>query len=121
MSTHETGLPCLIKVYENFDSFKINDIVEFIGILSQDPSLAYMHDEHTDAVYMSLREQQMKLPAENEEENSMETESAQTNTRQQVLSSFPPSLVPRLNCIKSYHLKHNNPLLSRIEPNTSSK
>ena len=78
LSTHETGLPCLIKVYENFDSFKINDIVEFIGILSQDPSLAYMHDEHTDAVYMSLREQQMKLPAENEEENSMETESAQT-------------------------------------------
>jgi len=106
-------------VYENFDSFKINDIVEFVGILSQDPSLAYMHDEHTDAVYMSLREQQIKSTGN--EENSMETDqSTESNKNQQVLSSFPPSLVPRLNCIKSYHLIHNNPLLNRFDSNTSS-
>lgn len=120
LSNSETGLPCLVKVYENFDSFKINDMVEFIGILSQDPSLAYMHDEHTDAVYMSLREQQTTKPPA--DENSMETD--QTNpdeSKRQVLSSFPPSLVPRLNCIKSFHLIHNNPLLSRFESNTTSR
>ena len=37
----ETGVSCLVKVYSDADSFKLNDTVEFIGILSVDPVLGY--------------------------------------------------------------------------------
>ena len=30
----------LPKVYDQFDTFRVNDVVEFIGILSVDPELA---------------------------------------------------------------------------------
>ena len=37
----ETGTPCLVKVYNDADSFKLNDVVEFVGVLSVDPVLGY--------------------------------------------------------------------------------
>ena len=118
MSTNETGLPCLVKIYEDFDSYRINDMVEFIGILSQDPSLAYMHDEHSDSVYMSATNQQM-TNKNADDVSSMDIDqsalkSLENNNKKQILSAFPPSLVPRLNSIKSYRLIHNNPLLNRF-------
>ena len=45
----------------------------------------------------------------------METDQPDSNDKKVVLSSFPPSLVPRLNCIKSYRLIHNNPLIDRTK------
>lgn len=33
--------------------------------------------------------------------------------RKVVLSAYPPSLVPRLHCVLSHKLQHNNPLLGR--------
>jgi len=118
LSTNETGLPCLVKIYEDFDSYRINDMVEFIGILSQDPSLAYMHDEHSDSVYMSATNQQM-TNKNADDVSSMDIDqsalkSLENNNKKQILSAFPPSLVPRLNSIKSYRLIHNNPLLNRF-------
>ncbi len=115
LATNETGLPCLVKIYEDFDSYRINDMIEFVGILSQDPSLAYMHDEHSDSVYMSATNQQL---TKNMDDASMDIDQSALksldNNKRQILSAFPPSLVPRLNSIKSYRLIHNNPLLNRF-------
>ena len=143
--SNEAGVPCLVKTYENFDNFKLNDTYEFIGILSQDPALAYQYDEHSDglqAVSQQLYQQQQdELMAESfklnlQENNSMETEQSGANNTasraasaycyckdedrfkflknpKTILSSFPPSLVPRLHCIKAFNLTHNNPLIPR--------
>ena len=46
LGDNEQGHACLVKIYDRFDDFKLNDMVEFVGILSQDPSLAYDEDEH---------------------------------------------------------------------------
>lgn len=113
LGSDESGVACLVKVYENFDSYKINDIVEFVGILSKDPSLAYMHDENGDSVYMSATNQQMT--SDKTKMDQMETDEpneTENQDKKASLSSYPPSLVPRLNCIKSFRLVHNNPLLS---------
>ena len=94
-------------------------MVEFIGILSQEPALAYQHDEHGDSNYHCFQMNEKLLSKISLEENSMETETDSNcrceNKESQsiVLSSFPPSLVPRLHCIKSHHLMHNNPYLNK--------
>jgi hypothetical protein len=39
-SGQKTGVvECIVKVYDNGDKFKLNDMIEFIGILSFDPDL----------------------------------------------------------------------------------
>merc|ERR1712127_383536 len=38
-----------------------------------------------------------------------------------VVSSFPPSLVPRLHCIKSFNLMHSNPLFRVFQKETETK
>lgn len=117
LASNETGHACLVKLYENFDQFKINDIVEFIGVLSQEPSLAYEVDENGDMHHQNFQMSEKLMREVTLEENSMETDdpkdtkSQQKNT--QVLSSFPPSLVPRLHCLKSYRLMHNNPYMNK--------
>ncbi len=35
----EKGPACIVKVYDNADDFKLNDVVEFIGVLSNDPAM----------------------------------------------------------------------------------
>lgn len=173
----EHGHACLVKIYDRFDEFKLNDMVEFVGILSQDPSLAYEHDEHTHfmesdaagliaAAASSVEAHQdewqpQRVEEERREENKTETfklvddrtdqdGGAQNGnglvdhayckcaadlidisvTRQVkhmhshkkvVLSSYPPSLVPRLHCVLSYKLSHNNPLLTRSFFSSKSK
>lgn len=150
LSEHETGHACLVKIYDNFDEFKLNDMVEFVGILSQDPSLAYEHDEHTHFMESNYPQPPQDWQAQGEqieeerrdEETKTETFKIETNaiesdhsyckcaaelvdvsvTRQVkhthshkkvVLSAYPPSLVPRLHCVLSHKLSHDNPLLDR--------
>lgn len=151
---HESGHACLVKIYDNFDEFKLNDMVEFVGILSQDPSLAYEHDEHTcfmennhglpmpsdwqPEAQEEQRDEQTKTEtyklenATNASANAIENDHSYFKcnaelvdvsvTRQiqhthshkrVVLSAYPPSLVPRLHCVLSHKLSHNNPLLDR--------
>jgi hypothetical protein len=112
LQSNETKTACLVKIYENFESFKINDIVEFVGIMSQDPSLAYMHDEHLDEPAL------ITYPHANEnDENTMEIDNQNGEKKSKPLSSFPPSLVPRLHCIRAFHLYHNNPLVNSLYVN----
>uniref|UniRef100_A0A4W6CXN6 Mini-chromosome maintenance complex-binding protein n=1 Tax=Lates calcarifer TaxID=8187 RepID=A0A4W6CXN6_LATCA len=89
----EKGPSCLVKVYEDWDSFKLNDTLEVYGILSVSPALSALADEK-DASSSLLD------PAE-----CMET------AEEQRVHSPPASLVPRLHMLYAKTLPHNNPLL----------
>ena len=111
------GISCLVKVYENFEQFKINDLVEFIGVLTIDPSLAFCNQ---------CLNKQKQQQTETNENNKMETDNEifdyMISSHRQTLNTCscsyaPPSLVPRLHSIKSFHLKHENPLVENIRGN----
>lgn len=89
----EKGPSCLVKVYEDWDSFKLNDTLEVYGILSVSPALSALADEK-DASSFLLD------PTE-----CMET------AEEQRVHSPPASLVPRLHMLYAKPLPHNNPLL----------
>uniref|UniRef100_A0A671XTV6 Mini-chromosome maintenance complex-binding protein n=1 Tax=Sparus aurata TaxID=8175 RepID=A0A671XTV6_SPAAU len=99
----EKGPSCLVKVYEDWDSFKLNDTLEVFGILSVSPALSALADEK-DASSSILD------PTE-----SMET------AEEQRVHSPPASLVPRLHMLYARPLPHNNPLLpsATLEDNSA--
>uniref|UniRef100_A0A7N6AQ28 Mini-chromosome maintenance complex-binding protein n=1 Tax=Anabas testudineus TaxID=64144 RepID=A0A7N6AQ28_ANATE len=99
----EKGPSCLVKVYDDWDSFKLNDTLEVFGILSVSPALSALADEKD--VSSSLLD-----PAE-----CMET------AEEQRVHSPPASLVPRLHMIHAKSLPHNNPLLpsATLEDNSA--
>ena len=142
-TSNDNGVACLVKIYDHFDNYKINDIFEFVGVLSQDPSLAYTYDDNVCSIsyeqHQKQQEEQIasfsKISLDNNDENSMDTEQTNALTqnslntcncteqdqanfvnsslRKVILSNFPPSLVPRLHCLKAYRLPHDNPLLGK--------
>ncbi|CAL8257078.1 unnamed protein product [Lota lota] len=90
----EQGPACLVKVYENWDSFKLNDTLEVYGILSVNPALSALADQKDTSSSLILD------PTE-----SMET------AEELRVHSPPSSLVPRLHLLHTQRLTHNNPLL----------
>ncbi|XP_057197901.1 mini-chromosome maintenance complex-binding protein [Triplophysa rosa] len=88
----EKGPACLVKVYEDWDSFKLNDMLEVFGVLSVDPALSVIADEREASSLMDPTD-------------SMET------IEEQRVHSPPASLVPRLHMLYAQPLVHNNPLL----------
>ncbi|KAM3606118.1 uncharacterized protein V6R79_010844 [Siganus canaliculatus] len=99
----EKGPSCLVKVYEDWDSFKLNDTLEVFGILSVSPALSALADEK-DGPSALL-----------DPTDSMET------AEEQRVHSPPASLVPRLHVLHTRRLPHNNPLLpSTTLDNTSA-
>ena len=137
-------LPCLVKVYDNYEHLRLNEMYEFVGILSQDPSLAYMEDEHGDRCCLDSQQQlanehqqqqqdehakiaieNLNISKENDDEKSsfgktLVNNNSSTTTSAQHVSAFPPSLVPRLHCIKFCSLVNDNPLL-RLQNNEERK
>ncbi|XP_042357598.1 mini-chromosome maintenance complex-binding protein [Plectropomus leopardus] len=99
----EKGPSCLVKVYEDWDSFKLNDTLEVFGILSVSPALSALADEKD--VSSALLD-----PAE-----CMET------AEEQRVHSPPASLVPRLHMLYARPMPHNNPLLpsATLEDNSA--
>ncbi|KAG8517368.1 Mini-chromosome maintenance complex-binding protein, partial [Galemys pyrenaicus] len=89
----EKGPACLVKVYEDWDCFKVNDVLELYGVLSVDPVLSVLSSEERDA---SLLLDPM--------------ECADTAEEQRVHSP-PASLVPRIHVVLAQKLQHINPLL----------
>ncbi|KAH8238961.1 hypothetical protein KR038_010558 [Drosophila bunnanda] len=77
------SMACMVKVYEDFDSYQLNTLVDFVGFLSVDPSLdaASLNMEG----YESLSELQAAHPS--------------------------PFLIPRLHAFGFQTLAHANPLL----------
>ncbi|XP_023281706.1 mini-chromosome maintenance complex-binding protein [Seriola lalandi dorsalis] len=92
----EKGPSCLVKVYKDWDNFKLNDTLEVFGILSVSPALSALADEK-DASSSLLDP----------------TECMETAAEQRVHSP-PASLVPRLHMLYAKPLPHNNPLLPSI-------
>ncbi|XP_076142242.1 mini-chromosome maintenance complex-binding protein [Alosa pseudoharengus] len=88
----EQGPACLVKVYEGWESFKLNDTLEVFGILSVDPTLSGVAEEKEATSLLDPTD-------------SMET------AEEQRAHSPPPSLVPRLHMVYALPLQHNNPLL----------
>uniref|UniRef100_A0A8C1A696 Mini-chromosome maintenance complex-binding protein n=1 Tax=Cyprinus carpio carpio TaxID=630221 RepID=A0A8C1A696_CYPCA len=88
----EKGPACLVKVYEDWDGFKLNDMLEVFGILSVDPALSVIADEREASSLLHPTE-------------GMET------VEEQRVHSPPASLVPRLHMLYAQPLVHNNPLL----------
>ncbi|XP_050021910.1 mini-chromosome maintenance complex-binding protein [Alexandromys fortis] len=43
----EKGPACLVKVYEDWDCFKVNDVLELYGVLSVDPVLSILNNEES--------------------------------------------------------------------------
>ncbi|TMS04444.1 Mini-chromosome maintenance complex-binding protein [Larimichthys crocea] len=99
----EKGPSCLVKVYEDWESFKLNDLLEVYGILSVNPALSALADEKDTS--SSIQD-----PTE-----CMET------AEEQRVHSPPASLVPRLHMLYARPLPHNNPLLpcTTVEDNSA--
>ncbi|XP_065184738.1 mini-chromosome maintenance complex-binding protein-like [Sycon ciliatum] len=85
----ERGPPCIVKVYEDIESYRVNEMVEFVGVLSVDPALASDSYTHSAA------------------EVGMDVDTA----KEDAAHAPPPSIVPRLHCIVVRRLPHSNPLL----------
>lgn len=91
---NECGPACLIHVYDQESTFKVNDMVEFIGVLSVDPGLAVFSDhDMVDNVQEPLGPSPEDL----------------ITPEEQAVHHPPPSLVPRLHVLASHCLTHSNP------------
>ncbi|XP_059088631.1 mini-chromosome maintenance complex-binding protein-like [Tigriopus californicus] len=86
------GKAAIIKFYNSNASFSINDVYEFVGIISLDPSLASMpHEGDMEQDYFE-----------------------QFNQQERLVQSPPPSLIPRLHVIKQKVVLHSNPNLTEM-------
>jgi hypothetical protein len=83
---------CMVKVYTDFENFKLNTVVDVIGFLSVDPALDGALDEPDD--FEDITEKQAKNP--------------------------PPSLIPRLHAIHVNAVDNLNPLLDDPDHLTSN-
>jgi len=83
------GQAAIVKIYDTPEgTFALNDVVEFVGVVSLNPMLAQVPLEGSDDAFadqFDRREVQAKNP--------------------------PASLVPRLHVLQHFKLKHVNPLL----------
>lgn len=95
----ERGPACLVKVYENWDGFKLNETLEVFGILSVSPALSVLADEK-DASSALLD------PMEGVE-----------SAEEQRAHCPPASLVPRLHMLHARRPPpHHDPLLLYCAP-----
>ncbi len=94
------GKACLVKLYDSNGSdnnFAVNDVVEFVGIVSLDPTLAVADEDDGESIF------------------------AQFNREENAARRPPPSLVPRLHVLRHRKLGHLNPGLPRVLPSTLPK
>ncbi|XP_075703860.1 mini-chromosome maintenance complex-binding protein isoform X2 [Rhinoderma darwinii] len=89
----EKGPACLVKVYENWDSFKVNDVLEVYGVLSVEPALSALNKD---------RDPMSSL---------LDPEDGADTLEERRAHSPPTSLVPRIHAIVIHRLPHTNPLI----------
>uniref|UniRef100_A0A8C4U1M7 Mini-chromosome maintenance complex-binding protein n=1 Tax=Falco tinnunculus TaxID=100819 RepID=A0A8C4U1M7_FALTI len=122
----EKGPACLVKVYESWDTFKVNDVLEVYGILSVDPVLSIVNNEESQPVIQlfcdSLENLVVRLQNPVEYENptcihrkmdssALDPMECMDTAEEQRVHSPPASLVPRIHVILAQKLQHINPLL----------
>ncbi|XP_014368610.2 mini-chromosome maintenance complex-binding protein [Papilio machaon] len=81
---------CIVKIYDESENLKLNDMIEVIGFLSVDPSLS----------------------GEFQQENNSFLEPESETDAETITHNPPPSLVPRLHAVVVKKLDHCNPLLT---------
>lgn len=91
----EQGPACLVKIYTECTKICVNDMLEVVGVLSNDPALA-------------------SFPDEEKKSSFVEPATDMVGVEEEMAHSPPPSLVPRLHAVAISKLSHNNPHL----PNT---
>ncbi|KAM3913776.1 mini-chromosome maintenance complex-binding protein [Leptodactylus fuscus] len=100
----EKGPACLVKVYDNWDNFKVNDVLEVYGVLSVEPLLSSLNDD---------RDSMSSLLDPSDGADVLEEQRAH---------SPPTSLVPRIHAIVIHKLSHTNPLIpSSVNETVDSK
>lgn len=99
----EKGPSCLVKVYEDWDSYKVNDTLEVYGILSVSPALSDIANK------------------EDGTSSFLDSTECMETAEEQRVHSPPASLVPRLHMLYAKQVLHNNPLLpsATLEDNSS--
>ncbi|XP_045450712.1 mini-chromosome maintenance complex-binding protein [Melitaea cinxia] len=80
---------CIIKVYEDDENLKINDMIEVVGFLSVDPALSGEFASEKNSLLEPVSETEAEIITHNP----------------------PPSLVPRLHAVYVKKLDHCNPLI----------
>ncbi|CAH0729506.1 unnamed protein product, partial [Brenthis ino] len=83
------SMSCIMKLYEEDENLKLNDMIEVVGFLSVDPALSGEFQPETDALLEPLSESEAEILTHNP----------------------PPSLVPRLHAVYVKKLNHCNPLV----------
>ncbi|XP_072947290.1 mini-chromosome maintenance complex-binding protein [Epargyreus clarus] len=90
---------CIVKIYDEDNNLKLNDMIEVVGFLSMDPALSgEFHGEKNSLL-------------EPEEGSDVET----------ITHNPPPSLVPRLHAVHVKKLDHCNPLVKSFDQETVLK
>ena len=83
-----SGQAVIVKLYDvPEETFSVNDIVEFVGIVSLDPSLAQLPIEGADEIFAQFQQQE------------------------HAVRNPPASLIPRLHVLHYSKSVHSNPLL----------
>ncbi|XP_023938645.1 mini-chromosome maintenance complex-binding protein [Bicyclus anynana] len=80
---------CIVKIYDDSDNLKINDMIEVVGFLSVDPALSGEFQAEKDPLLAPECESEAEIITHNP----------------------PPSLVPRLHAVYVKKLEHCNPLV----------
>ncbi|KAM4032024.1 mini-chromosome maintenance complex-binding protein isoform 2-T2 [Anomaloglossus baeobatrachus] len=89
----EKGPACLVKVYENWDDYKVNDVLDVYGVLAVEPALSVL-TEDSDLV------------------SSLLDPAVCMDTQEEQRSHSPPtSLVPRIHAMVIHKLQHPNPVI----------
>lgn len=93
------SMSCIVKIYDDSDNLKLNEMIEVIGFLSVDPALSGEFQTEKNELL----------------EPDIETE-AETITH-----NPPPSLVPRVHAVHVKKLEHCNPLVKGFDQGTILK
>ncbi|XP_046864540.1 mini-chromosome maintenance complex-binding protein-like isoform X2 [Xenia sp. Carnegie-2017] len=89
---NEKGPVCLVKVYGQSEMVRLNDVVEFVGVLTVDPELTRFPNQSSSASTSDIINPVMNIDDDNPH-------------------LLPSSLVPRLHAIIGYKRQHSNPCL----------
>lgn len=93
------SMSCIIKLYEEDESLKLNDMIEIVGFLSVDPALSGEFQPDKDPLLDPISESEAEILTHNP----------------------PPSLVPRLHAVYVKKLTHCNPLVDGIDQEVALK
>ncbi|GJQ77155.1 hypothetical protein Trydic_g14833 [Trypoxylus dichotomus] len=83
----EGGKTCQVKIYQNENNIRLNEVYDFIGFLSNDVALGQIANDDNDVGF------EMEIQTHNP----------------------PSSLIPRMHCVFWNTVEHSNPLVGQVD------